>query len=223
MNNKDGQTFNRTTGQDRGLEHNVAGRAKLHYMGSESFDAVLSVSFSESSNDANQLNPGTSGTVPADRAVHVRRRGARLRPERRGDQQRGAAPAAPEQPAQRQDQQTIATANLAWEFDAFTLRSITGFVKTDDYFTTDFSGRGTLFGASDPVAEQTSQELQIQGTAFDDRLNYLAGLYYLKERGRGFSAGTCPCSAAPRRRARSSRGRSRSRCSARRISRSPTR
>jgi iron complex outermembrane receptor protein len=56
-------------------------------------------------------------------------------------------------------------------------------VRTDDYFTTDFSGRGTLLGASDIAAEQWSQELQLQGTAFGDKLNYLVGAYYFTEDG----------------------------------------
>ncbi len=183
VNNKDGQTFNRTTGQDRGLEHNVAGRAKLHYMGSESFDAVLSVAYSQSSNDANQLNPGTSGTVPGNQQYSSDDVVLAFGPNVVDTNNEVRRPPLLSNQPSGKTKQTIASANLAWEFDSFTLRSITGFVKTDDYFTTDFSGRGAILGASDPVAEQTSQELQIQGTGFDDRLNYLAGVYYLKERG----------------------------------------
>ena len=80
-------------------------------------------------------------------------------------------------------QQTIASANLSWNVGIGTIRSITGYVKTDDYITTDFSGIGTILGASDPRAEQWSQELQLQGTALGDRLNYLVGAYYFTEDG----------------------------------------
>ena len=79
---------------------------------------------------------------------------------------------------------TILSVNVSYKFDSFTLRSISGYVKTDDYFSTDFTGVGQVLGASNPKATQLTEELQIQGTAADDKLNYLAGVYWLKEDGK---------------------------------------
>lgn len=183
INSKDGQTRNLATGEKTGLERNVAARAKLRYMGSETFDAVLSLSHSDSTNDSNQLLPGISPSVPANQRYTsddvILPRGMRNL----------ATPTVARQPSIISDRprgdtkQTIASANLAWKFDGYTLRSITGYVKTDDYFMTDFSGEGQVIGASNPMADQFTQELQIQGVALGDRLNYLAGVYYLNEKG----------------------------------------
>jgi iron complex outermembrane receptor protein len=183
INSKDGQWFNRATSEDTGLERNAAYRAKLAYTGSETFDAVFSLSYADSKNDSNQLLPGGSGAVPLNQrytsddvvllfdnrslSTPTVARNVGIMAERpRSD-----------------TQQLIASANLSWDVGIGTIRSITGYVRTDDYFTTDFSGRGTLLGASDIAAEQWSQELQLQGTAFGDKLNYLVGAYYFTEDG----------------------------------------
>ena len=183
VNSKDGQYRNRVTLEDTGLERNVAVRGKLAYRGSETFKAVFSVSYTDSNNDSNQLVPGTSGSVPGnaqftsddvvftydDRTVStptVNHGLGLISDKPRSD-----------------TQQLIASANLSWDVGFGTIRAISGYVKTDDYFTTDFSGTGALLGASDPRAEQFSQELQLQGTAFGDRLNYLVGAYYFTEDG----------------------------------------
>ena len=183
INNKDGEWFNRATNEETGLERNVAVRGKLAYRGSEAFKAVLSVSYSDSTNDSNQLLPGGSGSVPANQRYTsddvVLRYGFRTLStptinhgvDKMSDRPRSDT------------QQLIASANLSWETGLGTIRSITGYVKTDDYFTTDFSGTGALLGASDPRAEQVSEELQLQGTAFNDKLNYLLGAYWFTEDG----------------------------------------
>jgi iron complex outermembrane recepter protein len=183
INSKDGQWFNRATSEDTGLERNAAYRAKLAYTGGDKFDAVFSVSYADSKNDSNQLLPGGSGAVPAnqrytsDDVVLL------------FDNRSLSTPTVPRNVGIMADrprsdtQQFIASANLSWDVGIGTIRSITGYVRTDDYFTTDFSGRGTLLGASDIAAEQWSQELQLQGTAFGDKLNYLVGAYYFTEDG----------------------------------------
>jgi iron complex outermembrane recepter protein len=182
-NRKGGQVTNVITGQHVGDEVNMAGRVKLHYIGSEMFDAVLGLSYSDSTNDANQLLPGISPSVPANqrytsddvvlpngdyalRTVYGTRSPSILGKNPRGE-----------------TKQTIASANLAWKFDNFTIRSITGYVRTQDYFSTDFSGETQVLGASNPTSRQYSEELQISGTAMSDKLDYLAGIYYFDEKG----------------------------------------
>jgi iron complex outermembrane receptor protein len=181
---KDGQWKNRATGEERGKEENQAFRARLHYMGNEKFDATFTLSYANSENDSNALLPGGSGVVPSnqrytsDDVVLLFPGFDTLNTPR----QNYNTPGVSNQP-RGDTEQLIAAANLSWDVGFGTLRSITGYVKTDDYFTTDFSGRGTLLAGSDPRAEQFSEELQLQGTALDDRLNYLVGAYYFTEEG----------------------------------------
>ena len=184
VNHKDGEYYNNVTGQKRGLERNVATRAKLHYLGSERLDAVLSASYADSKNDAVQLLPGTSPSVPAtnqynsDNVVLQFGNDTLATPNVTGN-----PPLISNQPLGK-TKQTIISANVAYRFDSFTLRSISGYVKTKDYFSTDFSGVGQVLGASNPTATQLTEELQIQGTAANDSVNYLAGVYWLKEDGK---------------------------------------
>ncbi len=56
-------------------------------------------------------------------------------------------------------------------------------MHTQDFFSTDFSGVGRVIGARDIDVDQWSQDLQILGTAFNDRLSYLGGVYYFHEDG----------------------------------------
>jgi iron complex outermembrane recepter protein len=183
INNKDGQWRNRATSEDTGLERNAAYRAKLAYTGGDTFDAVFSASYSDSKNDSNQLLPGGSGTVPGNQQ-YTSDDVVLLFDNRSLSTPTVARNVGVMADRPRSDtQQLIASANLSWDVGIGTLRSITGYVQTDDYFTTDFSGRGTLLGASDIGAEQWSQELQLQGTAFGDKLNYLVGAYYFTEDG----------------------------------------
>jgi iron complex outermembrane receptor protein len=183
FNTKDGQYFNNSTNQDAGLQDNGAARVKLAYNGGDKLDAVFSLSYSDSSGDSLLLVPGTTPNVPgnaqytSDDVVPTFGNfqvGTPLRP--------GAQPAPITDLPSHQTEQTIASANISYEFDNFTLRSITGYVGLDDFFSTDFSGTGGGFtGASKIGSEVFTQEFQIQGVAMDDRLNYLVGLYYFDE------------------------------------------
>ena len=182
-NRRGGQVTNAITGKHVGDEENIAGRAKLHYIGGENFDAVFSVSYADSTNDALQLLPGISPSVPPNQRYtsddvvlpngdYVNRTvyGTRS-PSILGSKPRG------------ETKQTIASANLAWNMGAYTIRSITGYVKTTDFFSTDFSGESQVLGASNPNARQYSEELQVSGKAMGDKLDYLAGVYWFDEKG----------------------------------------
>jgi iron complex outermembrane receptor protein len=80
-------------------------------------------------------------------------------------------------------EQTIGSLHVSYDFGAVTLRSITGYVKTEDFFSTDFSGNGLVNGANTADVDQLSEELQLLGTAFDDRLSYILGVYLFREEG----------------------------------------
>lgn len=75
---------------------------------------------------------------------------------------------------------------LSWLVGDAEIKSITSYRTYDGIKPGDFDG-GTfatpLFEADlSEWQRQASQELQITGTALEDRLNYVAGLYYFKEK-----------------------------------------
>lgn len=182
IDSKDGEFYNVATDREFGLERNVAARAKLHYMGGDIFDAVLSVSSSDSKNDAMPMIPGATPNDPlnqrqftSDDVVPVYGFYRTSTPYLTGSPDPIAL-----QP-QGHTKQTIAGLSMSWDLGSATLRSITGLVKLNDSFTNDFSGRGWLYIGSRAASDQFTQELQIQGAAFEDRLQYIVGAYYLNE------------------------------------------
>jgi iron complex outermembrane recepter protein len=182
VNNKDGQYYNVATRQDFGREHNVAARAKLRYMGDGIFGAVLSVSHADASNDATAQVPGLTPADPlarrqfeSDDVVPAFGFYTTSTPLLTG------MPAPIALQPEGTTQQTIAGLNLSWQLGGATLRSITGYVRLEDGFTADFSGRGWLFAGSKAASDQYTEELQLQGSAFAERLNYIVGVYFLNE------------------------------------------
>jgi iron complex outermembrane recepter protein len=182
--NKDGQYVNRLTGRERGKEESAAARVRVAFTPNDAFKATFIASYSDSENDAVQLLPGTTPADPmglrqftSDEVLLTFGNETVSTPDRVyppgliSNQPRGDT------------EQAIVSLNMSWDFGAATLRSITGYVKTDDYFSTDFGGSGFLLGASTPRAEQWSQELQISGQAFGEKMNYLAGIYLFDEKG----------------------------------------
>ena len=67
-----------------------------------------------------------------------------------------------------------------WQAGNFLLTSISAYRKHDAYDKgdVDFYDVDALIRTNDLEQEQYSQELQISGDAFDDKLNYVGGLYY---------------------------------------------
>jgi iron complex outermembrane recepter protein len=84
---------------------------------------------------------------------------------------------------------TAASSNIAITFGDAALRLISGYRRTEQLFIVDSGGerprvtRPTGFNpiANDSRHEQFSQEIKIDGRVFDDRLTYVAGVYYLRE------------------------------------------
>lgn len=79
-------------------------------------------------------------------------------------------------------------ANIAWEHDGITVNSISGYRDTRQRYFIDSNPAapnpiptGVSPILNDGRHKQFSQEFKINGLAFDDRLNYTAGLYYLHE------------------------------------------
>ncbi len=82
------------------------------------------------------------------------------------------------------DQEIWGIANtITWEVAGLTLKSITSYREMDVSFGTDPDGSPAVIIDEVDVntQNQVSQELQISGLSFNDRLNWVAGLYYLYE------------------------------------------
>lgn len=181
---KEGQFKNVLTGEDSDSQRNRAVRAKLHYDASDIFDLVLSGSFIQTKHNSLQL---IHATTPGVDDVHqfssndlvptygYYRVSTPINP--------AAMPPPRTSSPEGDTKQAIASINASYDFGAFQLRSITGYVKTKDFWNTDFSGRGGIHGASWADVDQWTEELHLSGKALDNRMNYLLGLYYLNERG----------------------------------------
>ena len=202
-NTKDGQYFNVAENVDTDEHDNTAVRGKLRFMGSDTFDAVLSASYSKSEHDSNQMPRGITPGIPSsclppnppcgpgettqfttDDLVWVNG-------EFRTNTPWGPYENAPEPLRDRptgETKQTIVGLTLAWDINEnMQLKSITGYVGMDDRFTTDFNGNSAdpaeflaVIGATDVDSDQFTQEFQLLGT-IGDRFNYLGGIYYLNE------------------------------------------
>jgi iron complex outermembrane recepter protein len=72
---------------------------------------------------------------------------------------------------------------IALELGSATLKSITAYRKLDGFSTSDPDGTRFKLYDQDVATRQNqfSQEIQLSGQAFDDRLNYLLGGYYFRE------------------------------------------
>jgi iron complex outermembrane receptor protein len=188
---KSGQFDNVFDGSDIGDERNASVRGKLHYMGDDKFDALLFVAYSDTDNDSLQMPHGVTPNVPdssqftTDDLVFPNGEWAVNYPR-----EQLAPPPLRDYP-QADDQQTIVGLTLSYDInDNLTLKSITGYVGTEDFFHTDFGGDaaasyppavGDFVGAADVNSDQYSEELQLLGSAMDERLNFILGAYYLRE------------------------------------------
>jgi iron complex outermembrane receptor protein len=181
-NSRGGIWYNRATNQDIGGEDNVAGRGKLHFMPSDSFDLVTSLSYTRSTNDGLMLVPGTTPSVAANRQFTSDDVVPRFGPYSLSHPAVALSPSPIRNDSHGNTKQWIASVNATWNLsDNTSIQSITSFVGIDDYFNTDFSGSGSIWAASNAKSDQFTQELKVQGKAFDDRLNYITGVYYLNE------------------------------------------
>jgi len=82
-----------------------------------------------------------------------------------------------------------ASLNIGWEIGSLTVRAITAWRELENTLLLDADGQDTCFGLAlpclhlfqDQTQDQFSQELQVQGSAFDERVNFIVGAYYFTE------------------------------------------
>jgi iron complex outermembrane receptor protein len=177
---KDGQFDNVTEGEEVGLERNSALRGKLRFMGSDTFDAVATISWSDSENDSLQQPPGTTPTVAGDQVYTSDDIVPTLGDYNVGTPFMQRQPGIASEP-EAEITQTIATLKLSWDLWGGSLQSITGYVETDEKWTSDFSGAGNIMAGSKALSDQYSQEFQFSANAMDGRLGYIVGAYFFRE------------------------------------------
>jgi iron complex outermembrane receptor protein len=94
------------------------------------------------------------------------------------------------QPSKGETETTTATLDITREFGAASLRSITAWITLNDYFRFDLAGgRVTSPGVyasgfdrqSEAKSTQYTQELQLLGSAANDRLDWIVGAFWFKE------------------------------------------
>lgn len=76
-------------------------------------------------------------------------------------------------------------ATISWDFsDLASLKSITAYRELNRRVWNDFDGTGyRLYDSFNRInQEQFSQEFHLTGSGFEDRLNYVVGLFYLQEK-----------------------------------------
>ncbi len=199
---KGGQYFNfdPSANTETGDEENLSVRGKLRFTGLERLDAIVSLTYSESDNDSNQsvlgITPGIADncqdlvgdpTLPCPPGVTTQFTSDDLvfpngtRGVRTAWTDRDPAPPLRNKP-QANTEQTILGITVAYDInDALTIKSITGYVGLDGNFMTDFAGNNGAVGGSESDSDQITQEIQFLGSAFGERLKYVAGAFYLNE------------------------------------------
>ena len=182
FNGRDGFGKNVATGRTFGSENNFAARIKLHYTGIEKLDVVGWVSYADSSNDGATLVAATTPNVPANQRYGTNDLVPKV------DYYSVNVPVGPTGPGPIRStpygktKQTIASLQAAYDLGGMTLKSIFGYVRTDDAFSADLSGSGLIYAGSKAYSDQFTEEVQLQGKLLDDKLNFLAGVYYLNEK-----------------------------------------
>lgn len=177
----DGWQNNPVTGASPGEYKNKAARTKLHWYGTETFDAVLTAWAADVENDGyngvpytpfqntDPYAPASANSVPLDGFY------ANMDPD---GVNYGSS-----------DQNGV-NLSLSFQLGGLTLKSITGYANVDDRFSFDLAGGGVadvpgttgLIVASDSTFDQVSQEFQLLGE-LGSNFDWQLGLYYLNEDG----------------------------------------
>ena len=183
----DGWVFNRALGEDIGKERNIALRGKMAYDDGP-LRITAALAYTDDKNDGYfatnvVFNPDAGRTNFATRVFTDD-----AEPLLGGDPYVVATPTV----SAGKTSVLSASLDIAYDFEGFTLRSISGFVDTEDLFRWDLAGGleiapgsfiSTFDRLSNSDAQQFSQELQATGTSFDDRLRWIAGVFYFNEDG----------------------------------------
>jgi iron complex outermembrane receptor protein len=192
--NQDGYTKSVIDNRTFGDVDMKAARLKLHWLLSDTFDAMFNFDVSDSSGttngaflfNANEKNGRYFGgllNIAFPNEFAMARIGA---PPGTGiSSEISADPRLSYQSIDPIDDVEIwgASATLTWDFDAYQIKSITAYRELDQSVANDYdASRFTYYDQLlSTIQDQFSQELQISGLAHDSRLQWLGGLFYYTE------------------------------------------
>jgi iron complex outermembrane receptor protein len=176
-------------------QENLTLRGKLAFLtGLPKFDGDVTISYSDSDTDSLQMPNGKTPNDPFGTGQFTSDDIVLTNGEFTTNTLWQANPLQPSPPfgtkPHAETEQTIVGLRLNYDItDNLTFKSITGYVGLEDYFQTDFNGNSAdpseffaVQGSADTNSDQFSQEIQFLGTAMDDKINYLAGAFYLNEK-----------------------------------------
>ncbi len=166
----DGWLENRATGEDRGVREVFSLRGKMSYFGSDDFKATVSGYYSDDDNDG--LTPVSVNSVTLENQT--------------------GGPRIVQSPTQSSGytEQYGGSLDMEWLIGDVTLQSITAYIDVKDGFRFDLSGGvettpGNFVTLIDRTSvassSQWSQELQLSGQSFDERLDWILGAFYFEE------------------------------------------
>jgi iron complex outermembrane receptor protein len=209
-----GYYTNLETGEDFNEINRTNGRVKLQWQASDSFYLTLAGNYERTDQNPGgttnmSIVPGTSpaffggGTIPLSGAdtgtVQTQYHGlynasagctpqtANSAPECFGPQYEQAPFTTEETDATPEEGDNWGVSLTAeFDFDDAVLKSITAYREFDMSYSTGTDGSPLPLADLDAYddQEQFSQELQLTGTAFDNKLTYTGGLYYFRETAR---------------------------------------
>lgn len=173
---KDGYLENKTTGNDDQSRDDLAGRLSILFEPSDEFNALVRYAFSEVERDGRTTQPiSCTPAMIATLAANNINEDCTLNGTRAVlDQQNGVSGF--------EGQDTSADTfgvTLNWEFENFTLTSLTGYAEYDyvDYGNATYTGIENFMIDIEEDYEQFSQELRIVSNG-DGEIDYIVGVYY---------------------------------------------
>lgn len=149
------------TGDEGGDREYAGGRVDLRYMGSEKFEALVGFAYTSDRTDALYATPLSTAGVPLTGGDLYTTLTSR---DQYADNDAYAG-----------------SVTLTWHMDGFDIKAISGFRDIENDSDFDISGSNNWYIATDVDALEFSQEIQALGSAFDDRLDWIVGAFYMYE------------------------------------------
>lgn len=192
--NQDGPTRSVIDDRTFGDVDMKAARLKLHWLAADRFDAMFNFDVSDSSGttngtilfNANERGGGYFGGLLNVAFPNERTMALIGAPPGSGiSSEISADPRLSYQSIDPIDDVEIrgASATLTWDLGAFSIKSITAYRELDQTVANDYDGsRFTYYDQRLTTdQDQFSQEVQISGLAYDDRLQWQGGVFYYTE------------------------------------------
>ena len=172
VDNADGRRKNLVTGKDVEERDLQSGAISMLWTPSDTMEVMLRADYSERDDDTPrwdyQEEVGGSGLSPILFG---------------GSPPRGADKIRNDTATSHYSEYKGVSADITWQVGDVTVKSITAYRESEYKATVDFDGSAIPFVVADQnmPSEQFSQEINISGSALDDRLEWITGGYYFDQ------------------------------------------